>query len=154
VSIFVADEQTQAVDLPALRALAELVVAEEGFPESSEVTVLLVSDDEMGSYNERFLTRSGPTDVLAFPVEDLKPGVAPERDITDPPLLLGDIIVAPGYIFRQAEEYGVTFDDEMSLMVVHGILHLLGYDHQTDDEAEMMEARERQILAKVGKERR
>jgi probable rRNA maturation factor len=154
VSIFVADEQTQEVDLPALRALAELVVAEEGFPESSEVTVLLVSDDEMGSYNERFLTRSGPTDVLAFPVEDLKPGVAPERDVNDPPLLLGDIIVAPEYILRQAEEYGVTFDDEMSLMVVHGLLHLLGYDHQTDDEAEMMETRERQILAKVGKVRR
>jgi probable rRNA maturation factor len=154
VSIFVADEQTQEVDLPALRALAELVVAEEGFPESSEVTVLLVSDDEMASYNERFLTRSGPTDVLAFPVEDLKPGVAPERDVNDPPLLLGDIIVAPEYIFRQAEEYGVTFDDEMSLMVVHGLLHLLGYDHQTDDEAEMMESRERQILAKVGKVRR
>jgi probable rRNA maturation factor len=154
VSIFVADEQTQEVDLPALRALAELVVAEEGFPESSEVTVLLVSDDEMGSYNQRFLTRSGPTDVLAFPVEDLKPGVAPERDVNDPPLLLGDIIVAPEYIFRQAEEYGVTFDDEISLMVVHGLLHLLGYDHQTDDEAEMMETRERQILAKVGKVRR
>jgi len=150
----VADEQTQEVDLPALRALAELVVAEEGFPESSEVTVLLVSDDEMGSYNQRFLTRSGPTDVLAFPVEDLKPGVAPERDVNDPPLLLGDIIVAPEYIFRQAEEYGVTFDDEISLMVVHGLLHLLGYDHQTDDEAEMMETRERQILAKVGKVRR
>lgn len=149
-----ADEQTQEVDLPALRALAELVVAEEGFPESSEVTVLLVSDDEMGSYNQRFLTRSGPTDVLAFPVEDLKPGVAPERDVNDPPLLLGDIIVAPEYIFRQAEEYGVTFDDEISLMVVHGLLHLLGYDHQTDDEAEMMETRERQILAKVGKVRR
>jgi probable rRNA maturation factor len=154
VSIFVADEQTQAVDLPAVRALAELVVAEEGFPENSEVTVLLVSDDEMGSYNERFLTRSGPTDVLAFPVEDLKPGVAPERDVNDPPLLLGDIIVAPEYISRQAQEYGVPFDDEMSLMVVHGLLHLLGYDHQTDDDAEMMETRERQILAKVGKVRR
>jgi probable rRNA maturation factor len=154
VSIFVADEQTQPVDLPAVRALAELVVAEEGFPESSEVTLLLVSDDEMGSYNERFLTRSGPTDVLAFPVEDLKPGVPPERDINDPPLLLGDIIVAPGYISRQADEYGVTFDDEMSLMVVHGLLHLLGYEHETDEQAEAMETREREILAKVGRERR
>lgn len=137
-----------------MRALAELVVADEGFPESSEVTLLLVSDDEMGSYNERFLTRPGPTDVLAFPVEDLKPGVPPERDTNDPPLLLGDIIVAPGYISRQAKEYGVTFDDEMSLMVVHGLLHLLGYDHQTDEQAEAMETREREILAKVGRERR
>lgn len=131
-----------------------MVVAEEGYPESSEVTLLLVSDEEMGSYNERFLKRTGATDVLAFPVEDLKPGVVPERDANGPPLLLGDIIVAPEYISAQAEEYGASFDDEISLMVIHGLLHLLGYDHQTDDEAELMEQREREILAKIGKERR
>jgi probable rRNA maturation factor len=154
VSIFVADEQSHPVDLPAIRSLAGMVVEGEGYPESSEVTLLLVSDSEMGSYNERFLNRTGPTDVLAFPVEDLKPGVVPERDFNGPPLLLGDIIVAPEYISRQAEEYGVSFEDEISLMVVHGLLHLLGYDHQDDDEAEAMELREREILATIGKVRR
>jgi probable rRNA maturation factor len=154
VSIFVADEHSHPVDLPAIRSLAGMVVEGEGYPESSEVTLLLVSDSEMGSYNERFLNRTGPTDVLAFPVEDLKPGVVPERDFNGPPLLLGDIIVAPEYISRQAEEYGVSFEDEISLMVVHGLLHLLGYDHQDDDEAEAMELREREILATIGKVRR
>lgn len=154
MSIFVADEQSQPVDLPAIRALAGMVVAAEGYPESSEVTILLVSDEEMGAYNERFLKRTGPTDVLAFPVEDLQAGVVPERDANDPPLLLGDIIVAPEYISGQAGEYGVSFDDEISLMVIHGLLHLLGYDHQSDEEAELMEQREREILAKIGKERR
>lgn len=154
MSIFVADEQSWPVDLPAIRSLAEMVVEGEGYPESSEVTLLLVSNSEMGSYNERFLNRTGPTDVLAFPVEDLEPGVVPERDFNDPPLLLGDIIVAPEYISNQAEEYGVSFEDEISLMVVHGLLHLLGYDHQNDDEAEAMEQREREILATIGKVRR
>ena len=154
MSIFVADEQTETLDLPPLRSLAELVLSEDGYPPSSEVTMLLVSDEEMSSYNKRFLDRDGPTDVLAFPVEDLTPGVVPDVDINGPPLLLGDIIIAPSYISRQASEMGVTFEDELSLMVVHGILHLLGYDHQNDEEAEAMEQRERELLAKVGKERR
>ena len=75
MSVFLADEQNEPVDLLQLRHLAELVLTEEGFPDETEVTVLLVSDDEMASYNERFLDRSGPTDVLAFPVEELTPGV-------------------------------------------------------------------------------
>lgn len=154
MSIFVADEQTEPLDLPPLRSLAELVLSEDGYPPSSEVTMLLVSDEEMSSYNKRFLDRDGPTDVLAFPVEDLTPGVVPDVDTNGPPLLLGDIIIAPSYISRQAAEMGVTFEDELSLMVVHGILHLLGYDHQNDEEAEAMEQRERELLAKVGKERR
>lgn len=154
MSIFVADEQSEPVDLPAIRALAELVLAEEGYPADTEVTLLLVTDSEMGSYNQRFLDRDGPTDVLAFPVEDLKPGVVPEVDVNGPPLLVGDIIVAPRYISRQAVEHGVSFDDEMSLMVTHGLLHLLGYDHQSDDEAEAMEQREREILSIVGRVRR
>lgn len=154
MSIFVADEQTHPVDLPAVRALAELVLADEGYPAEAEVTLLLVSDDEMSSYNQRFLEREGPTDVLAFPVEDLEPGVVPEIDGNGPPLLLGDIIIAPSYITRQAAEMGVGFEDEISLMVIHGLLHLLGYDHQDDSEAEEMEGRERQILAKIGKVRR
>lgn len=154
MSIFVADEQSEPVDLPAIRSLAEEVVRAEGYPDDSEVTLLLVSDEEMASYNKRFLDRDGPTDVLAFPVEDLEPGVVPEIEVNAPPLLLGDIIVAPAYIHRQASDLGVSFDDEISLMVVHGILHLLGYDHQDDVEAEAMESREREILASAGKVRR
>ena len=80
MSAFLADEQGEPVDLDGLRHLAELVLSEEGYPGETEVTVLLVSDDEMASYNERFLERSGPTDVLAFPVEELLPGVVPDHD--------------------------------------------------------------------------
>lgn len=154
MSVFVADEQSQPIDLASLRDLARLVISSEGYPDNAEATLLLVSDDEMAAYNKRFLEREGPTDVLAFPVESLMPGVVPEADPLGPPLLLGDVVVAPAYIDKQAADYGVSFDDELALMVTHGLLHLLGYDHQDDIEAELMEGRERSILALIGKERR
>lgn len=153
MSVFLADEQGEQVDLLQLRHLAELVLSEEGYPDETEVTVLLVSDDEMASYNERFLERDGPTDVLAFPVEELMPGIVPDHDPKGPPLAIGDVIIAPAYVGRQAEEHGNGFPDEMALMVAHGILHLLGYDHVEDDEAELMEGREAELLALVGVER-
>jgi probable rRNA maturation factor len=107
----------------------------------------------MASYNERFLERAGPTDVLAFPVEELMPGVVPDHDNNGPPLVIGDVIVAPAYVGRQAAEHGNGLADEMALMVAHGILHLLGYDHVEDDDAELMERREAELLALVGVQR-
>jgi probable rRNA maturation factor len=108
----------------------------------------------MAGYNQRFLDREGPTDVLAFPVEELIPGVVPDRDPNGPPMMLGDVIVAPAHVRRQATELEVDFEDEMALMVTHGLLHLLGYDHVEDVDADRMEARERELLAMVGKVRR
>jgi probable rRNA maturation factor len=154
VSVFLADEQSDPLDLPALRHLAELVLEQEGYPESSELTLLLVDDSEMASYNQRFLDREGATDVLAFPVEELVPGAVPDVDPSGPPLMIGDVIISPAYVRSQAEQMGISFDDEMALMVVHGVLHLIGYDHQDDDQAELMEGRERDILGLVGRSRR
>lgn len=154
MSVFLADEQTEQVGLDELRALAESVLRHEGYPEQAEVTILLVSEPEMASYNQKFLDREGPTDVLAFPLEELRPGRVPDHDRRGPPLMLGDVIVAPSYVRRQAAELGVTFEDEIALMVTHGILHLLGYDHVEDDDAEQMESKERELLAKLGKTRR
>jgi probable rRNA maturation factor len=154
VSVFLADEQTESVGLPDLHRLAEIIMSEEGYPDDAEVTLLFVDEREMSSYNKRFLSREGPTDVLAFPVEELLPGVVPDHDAQGPPLMLGDVVVAPAYVRRQAEGHGVSFEDEMALMVTHGILHLLGYDHVEEDEAQRMEERERELLALVGKDRR
>lgn len=154
MSVFLANEQSEPVDLTALRELAELVVSDEGYPETTEVTVLLVDEGEMAGYNQRFLDREGPTDVLAFPVEHLLPGVVPEHDPHGPPLVIGDVLIAPSYVKRQANELGVSFEDEMALMVTHGVLHLIGYDHVEDAEAERMEQRERDLLAKGGRVRR
>ncbi len=154
MSIFVADEQSETMDLGELHSLAELVMREEGYPEDAEVTLIFVSEPEIASYNQRFLDREEPTDVLAFPVEELLPGVVPDLDPQGPHLVLGDVIVAPAYVRRQAVDLGVTFEDEMALMVTHGILHLMGYDHTEEEDAERMEAREREILAAAGRIRR
>lgn len=154
MSVFVADEQGDPLPLSELHQLAEMVMREESYPDDAEVTLLFVDESEMSSYNERFLDRHGSTDVLSFPVEELIPGVVPDTDPQGPPLMLGDVVIAPSYVRRQAEDMGVTFEDEIALMVTHGILHLLGYDHLEDDEAERMEQRERELLAKVGKTRR
>jgi probable rRNA maturation factor len=153
-TVFLADEQDVDASGAGLATLALHVLAHEGYPDRVEVTVLLVDEETISSYNERFMGREGPTDVLAFPLEPLEPGVAPELRPDDPPINLGDIVIAPSYVARQAEEFGVTTDDELALMVVHGMLHLMGWDHPDDDAAEAMEAREGAILGRVGRDRR
>ena len=154
MSVFLANEQSEELDPGPLHNLAELVLAQEGYPEETELTLLLVDEEEMTGYNERFLIRNGPTDVLAFPVEELLPGVVPEHDPNGPPIMIGDVIIAPSYVRRQAGDFGVTFEDEMALMVTHGILHLLGYDHEEHVAAERMERRESDLLELVGRVRR
>lgn len=153
MTVFLADEQEVAVPTDDLRALARRVLEAEDYPASVEVTILLVDDEAMAGYNERFMSRQGPTDVLAFPLEEMLAGVAPVLAPTDPPLHLGDIVIAPSHVREQASARGVAFDDEIALMVVHGMLHLMGWDHPTDEAAERMEQRESEILATVGRVR-
>ena len=155
MTVLVSDEHpSSGIDPEHLRSLAEAVLSAEGFPPEAEVSITLVDDDEMASWNSRALGQSGPTDVLSFPVENFRPGSVPSFLPDGPPLLVGDVVIAPDYIRRQAGELGLTDDDEMALMVAHGILHLLGYDHQDDADAELMEDRERVILASQGRSRR
>jgi probable rRNA maturation factor len=153
MTVFVADEQDADIPVDVLKELAELVLTHEGYPSDTEVTVLFVDDESIAGYNERFMGREGPTDVLAFPLEELRAGVAPSPRGSGPPLHLGDVIIAPDKVSRQAAEREVAFEDELSLMVVHGMLHLMGWDHPDDDLAERMEAKEEEILAKVGRTR-
>lgn len=154
MSVFLADEQAETVSVDELHRIAEAVLDSESYPRDAEVNILLVSDDEIASYNARFLDREGPTDVLAFPVEELLPGVVPDVHPGGPPLMLGDVVIAPSYVRGQADTLGVDFEDEIALMVTHGILHLLGYDHADDEDAERMERRERALLESVGRKRR
>ena len=88
--------------------------------------------------NADALGNKAPTDVLSFPLEEMQPGLPPPFLIDGPPRLLGDIVIAPDYIRRQAQDLEVSFRDEVALMITHGVLHLIGYDHQTDSEAESM----------------
>lgn len=153
MNVFLADEQDDPLDSEPLRRLAEMVLSEEQFPIDTEVTLLFVGEEQIATYNERFMQRHGATDVLAFPVEHLKPGVVPDRRPGGPPLNIGDVVIAPSIVRAQAEAAGVPFDEELSLLVVHGLLHLLGYDHQDDVDADEMEDRERQLLELIGRRR-
>lgn len=151
--MFLEDDQSMDVDSSFIAPLAELVLREEQLPEDSEVSVVLVEPEEITRYNEEHLGRNGPTDVLSFPVEEAVPGTPPQREPDGPPVILGDVFIAPEIVAANAARSDVPFDDELALMVVHGILHLLGWDHESDEDAERMEARERELLAKVGKTR-
>jgi len=159
VDVFCADEQRdRPVEIGRWSTLARSVLIERGVKGDAEVSLLFVDEPSIAALNERFMGKSGPTDVLAFPVEDdplpagRSPdmgGTGPGADVLDEPLLLlGDVVVCPTVAARNALDHGSTFEDEMALLVVHGLLHLLGMDHQVDAEAERMEALERSLLAR------
>ena len=134
--------------------LAERVLSAEGFPAGTTVDITTVDDAEMAALNTRHLGIEGATDVLSFPLEPLKPGEVPATTEGAAPIHLGDVVLAPEYIARQAERFGVTVEDEHALLVVHGLLHLMGWDHQEEVEAEAMERREAEHLSRVGVHRR
>ncbi len=154
MKIFVADEQGVDVDSVWLRNMVITVLEAERCPRDTELSVILVGDEAMARYNGQFMDSAGSTDVLSFPIEDLRPGLPPQRVEAGPPLMLGDVVLDPAHIGRQAEELGVSFEDEFALLTVHGVLHLLGYDHAGEVEGAQMEERERQLLAALGRTRR
>ena len=150
MNIFLADEQAEPVENGPILAMAERVLTSEGIPDNAELAIVLVGKDEMAGYNQRFMERSGPTDVLAFPVDQMVPGKIPTTIANGQPLSLGDIFICPDVVGEQAVEQGFSLNDEMALIVTHGILHLLGYDHSDPADAAKMSARERELLKKEG----
>ncbi len=158
LDVFAADEQTDhPVAVDRFSRLARSVLEAEGVTDEVEVSLLFVDEATIASLNERFLDVEGPTDVLAFPIEDEgeRSGRSPDEGGTGPtahepdgerPVLLGDVVICPIVAARNAVDHGVTFDDEIALLVVHGILHLLGMDHETDEDAARMEGREQELL--------
>ena len=150
MNIFLADEQEEPVDTEPIVALAERILVAEEMPAGSEVAIVLVGEEEMAGYNERFMERTGPTDVLAFPIEQLAPGQVPTTIANGQPLSLGDIFICPAVVKNQAFELGVPLNHELALITTHGILHLLGYDHTDPADAARMTARERELLASAG----
>jgi probable rRNA maturation factor len=159
VNIVLSDERDDPLSTDPTRdgemlSLARLVLEGEEYPDSTEVGVTLVDPPRIAALNIEHMGESRPTDVLSFPIEDLVPGEAPAAPDDGPPLLIGDVVICPEVVADRAAEHGVGVDDEMALMVVHGLLHLIGYDHRLDADAERMEARERRYLAAVGRVRR
>lgn len=109
----------------------------------SEVAVVLSDDEHIRELNKHHRGMDKPTNVLSFPSARLKTPAGTPR-------FLGDIVLAYETVTREAAEESKPIENHLSHLVVHGVLHLLGYDHEDDDEAEIMEARERKILASLG----
>lgn len=166
-SVFGLDEQPDVVvDLNRWVALAEAVLDAQKVPGRGELSLLFVAEAEMAELNERHMGSEGPTDVLAFPLEEegLEPGRWPDNGTAGPdrpgplpddmPLLLGDVVICPSVAARQAPEHAGSahhagrVEDEIALLVVHGILHILGMDHAAPDETTTMQALERDLLGR------
>lgn len=158
--VFCADEQdAQPVDTARWAHLAEQVLDAEGVGAEVELSVVFVDEATIKELNARYGGKSEATDVLSFPIDDEPPesGRHPDSGGSGPgepsepdelALLLGDVYICPAVAARNAPEHAGTYEDELALLVVHGILHLLGMDHEDEGEAEEMEQRERALLAR------
>ena len=159
--IFCVDEQTFGdIDLPRWRLLSLATLTEEGIRGGVELSVIFIDEQAMTDLNEQYMGKTGPTDVLAFPIDSTElmisqgPGAithSPSQsqyDTSDIPLLLGDVLICPSVAHAQSATHAGTYDDELALLLVHGILHILGHDHDIEVDAEIMRKRELDILQK------
>jgi probable rRNA maturation factor len=151
-----ADEEwdsSRSWDLLVRRA-AEAAVAESAFPQLAtserpvEISVLLTGDEKVRELNAEYRGKDKPTNVLSFPMANIDDLYG--ATIADPELLLGDIILARGVCEAEATEKGVSVEQHATHLIIHGTLHLLGYDHHDDAEAADMEAREIRALGRLG----
>lgn len=158
--VFVADEQDVVpLELSRWQQLATDVLRSEGVRGLAELSVIFVSETEIAELNADYMGTQGPTDVLAFPIDAAEaeivlhgqpPNRGPDRappDPSDMPLLLGDVVVCPSVAVAQAPTHAGTVDDEIALLVVHGVLHVLGYDHAEPADAATMRSKERALLS-------
>jgi len=136
------------------RRAAQAAIAESAFPQLAtserpiEISVLLTGDDKVRELNREYRGKHQPTNVLSFPMVD--PDDLRCANVAGPELLLGDIILARGVCGAEAADKGVSVEDHATHLIVHGTLHLLGYDHHSEEEACDMEAREVRALARLG----
>ncbi len=131
MTIEVQNESGVEIDELRTQRLARFVIDRMRVHPLAELCVTLVDEDTIAELNARWMEKEGPTDVLAFPMDELRPGLVNEEPEEG---VLGDLVLCPSVAASQAETAGHTTADELDLLTVHGILHLLGYDHAEPDE--------------------
>jgi probable rRNA maturation factor len=151
MSIDIANESGVGVDEVGLAEVARFTLDQMRIHPLAELSVLLVDEQAMAELHEKYMGEPGPTDVLAFPMDELRPpGMGGNRagdpELGDEPGLLGDVVLCPQVAAEQAAQAGHSTQDELELLCVHGILHLLGYDHAEPEEHEAMFAVQDQLL--------
>jgi len=142
VNVEVDDEVASSVDERALVAMLERVLTEDGLDDGASLAVVLSEDSLLHELNLRHREVDAPTDVLSFPADEGEAFPVPEGE----PRYLGDIVVSVESVARQAAEAGLTTAEELSHVILHGLLHLLGYDHEESAEEAVMKAREEAVL--------
>jgi probable rRNA maturation factor len=156
MSIEIRNESGVDVDEAGLAALARHVLDEMRVHPLAELSVLLVDEEAMAGLHQRWMGEDGPTDVLAFPMDELgvpHPGGGQAEHGTDDDAaetLLGDVVLCPQVAVQQAEKAGHSTAQELNLLCTHGILHLLGYDHAEPDEHATMFGLQDRLLAEWG----
>jgi probable rRNA maturation factor len=154
MNIVVSGTTRTDVDENEVAEFVESILRQESVADDSALSVTFIDTATMSDLNVEHMSNQGPTDVLSFPVEDAAPDRPPIGIVGGPPLDLGDIFICEDVVDAHAVEYEVPFTTELHLMVVHGVLHILGWDHHNDIEAEAMELREAQHLSTIGLTRR
>ncbi|HWC79776.1 MAG TPA: rRNA maturation RNase YbeY [Pseudonocardiaceae bacterium] len=145
MSIEIANESSVGVDETSIVAAARFALDRMGVSPLAELSVLLVELEAMSDLHERWMDLEGPTDVMAFPMDELESARRPDAADLGP-ALLGDIVLCPAFAKEQARKAGHSLLDELHLLTVHGVLHLLGYDHAEPAEEREMFTLQRRIL--------
>ncbi len=150
MELLIEDTRWEAAGLEALATRAcEAVLARFGIdPERAEISLLGCDDARIAALNAQFRGRNAPTNVLSWPAREGFPPT--ERQAQEGAVELGDIAIAHDVCAREAHAQGKTFDDHVTHLLVHGVLHLLGFDHMDEAQAAEMEALEVEILGKLG----
>lgn len=144
MTVEVNNESGIAVDLTRLSALGDFVLRRMGIHPQAELSIVLKDELAMAELHHRFMDLEGPTDVLAFPMDELRPT---DGDEEPEPAMLGDVVLCPTVAQVQAHDAGHAVGDELDLLCTHGILHLLGYDHHDPDDERQMFGLQARLIA-------
>ncbi len=125
-----------------IKKLAEFVMKSLALPDKADVSITFVDEEEIARLNEEYRGKVGPTDVLSFECDNVDDGFPQGQG----PYELGDIVIATNVAAKQAEELNHSLKEEIELLCVHGLLHLVGYDHIKDDDAKIMEDKQTALL--------
>ena len=144
MTVEINNESGVEVDEQRLVALAIFALDSLRIHPQTELSILLVDTDTMAAYHEKYMDEPGPTDVLSFPMDELRP----PKDGDEPPLgMLGDIVLCPEVTAAQASDSNRTPEQEADYLLIHGLLHLLGYDHAEPEEKRVMFGLNDRIIA-------
>ena len=149
MTVFITNEQDK-IEIPAeweekINQVAAICLREEQLPEDVEVDLLFVDNEAIREMNLEYRDKDSATDVLSFPMYE------PDEEIDDEEeVLLGDIVISLERAQEQCEEYGHSLEREVMYLLVHGLLHLAGYDHMEEEEKKVMRAQEEKLLAVIG----